>query len=81
MEVRNSSFAAYIDVFTSNTYAMVVMSDVGICKIAHCLFGYKWPRQCISIAQLCFILTYDINNTLKLDYSLDIRCSLQMPAF
>ena len=32
MEVRNSSFAAYIDVFTSNTYAMVVMSDVGIRK-------------------------------------------------
>ena len=32
MEVRNSSFAAYIDVFTSNTYAMVVMSDVGVCK-------------------------------------------------
>lgn len=30
MEVRNSSFAAYIDVFTSNTYAMVVMSDTDI---------------------------------------------------
>jgi len=34
MEVRNSSFAAYIDVFTSNTYAMVVMSDVGISSAA-----------------------------------------------
>ncbi|XP_066914286.1 ras-related GTP-binding protein A-like [Clytia hemisphaerica] len=30
MEVRNSSFAAYIDAFTSNTYAMVVMSDTDI---------------------------------------------------
>ncbi|XP_012556147.1 ras-related GTP-binding protein A isoform X1 [Hydra vulgaris] len=30
MEVRNSSFAAYIDVFTSNTYAMVIMSDKDI---------------------------------------------------
>lgn len=30
MEVRNSSFAAYIDAFTSNTYAMVVMSDTEI---------------------------------------------------
>jgi len=30
MEVRNSSFAAYIDSFTSNTYAMVVMSDPDI---------------------------------------------------
>jgi len=27
MEVRNSSFAAFIDKFTSNTYAMVIMSD------------------------------------------------------
>ncbi|XP_046577490.1 ras-related GTP-binding protein A [Haliotis rubra] len=30
MEVRNSSFAAFIDVFTSNTYVMVVMSDPAI---------------------------------------------------
>ncbi|KAL4222911.1 hypothetical protein ACF0H5_018951 [Mactra antiquata] len=30
MEVRNSSFAAFIDVFTPNTYVMVVMSDPGI---------------------------------------------------
>jgi Ras-related GTP-binding protein A/B len=27
MEVRNSNFAAFIDVFTSNTYIMVIMSD------------------------------------------------------
>lgn len=27
MEVRNSSFAVFIDVFTTNTYIMVVMSD------------------------------------------------------
>ena len=32
MEVRNSSFAAYIDLFTSNTYAMVIMSDPEIRK-------------------------------------------------
>ncbi|XP_053373464.1 ras-related GTP-binding protein A [Mercenaria mercenaria] len=30
MEVRNSRFAAFIDVFTPNTYVMVVMSDPGI---------------------------------------------------
>eukprot|EP00126_Sphaerothecum_destruens_P009336 Sdes_comp20485_c0_seq2m14868 len=30
MEVRNSKFAAFIDVFTSNTYVMVVMSDPNI---------------------------------------------------
>ncbi|XP_071949653.1 ras-related GTP-binding protein A isoform X1 [Antedon mediterranea] len=27
MEVRNSNFASFIDVFTSNTYVMVIMSD------------------------------------------------------
>lgn len=30
MEIRNSHFAAFIDVFTPNTYVMVVMSDPGI---------------------------------------------------
>lgn len=30
MEVRNTNFAAFIDVFTSNTYVMVIMSDPGI---------------------------------------------------
>jgi len=33
MEVRNSRFAAFIDVFTPNTYVMVVMSDPGIRKL------------------------------------------------
>jgi len=32
MEVRNSNFAAFIDVFTSNTYVMVVTSDSTIRK-------------------------------------------------
>ena len=30
MEVRNSGFAAFIDMFTSNTYVMVIMSDPNI---------------------------------------------------
>uniref|UniRef100_A0A2K5C376 Ras-related GTP-binding protein n=1 Tax=Aotus nancymaae TaxID=37293 RepID=A0A2K5C376_AOTNA len=30
MEVRNSNFAAFIDIFTLNTYVMVVMSDPSI---------------------------------------------------
>nr|XP_054364179.1 ras-related GTP-binding protein B isoform X4 [Mirounga angustirostris] len=30
MEVRNSNFAAFIDIFTSSTYVMVVMSDPSI---------------------------------------------------
>lgn len=32
MEVRNSFFAAFIDIFTSNTYVMVIMSDPTIRK-------------------------------------------------
>ena len=32
MEVRNKNFAAYIDVFTPNTYIMVIQSDVSIRK-------------------------------------------------
>ena len=34
MEVRNTNFAAFIDVFTSNTYVMVIMSDPGIRKFS-----------------------------------------------
>ncbi|KAG9340180.1 hypothetical protein JZ751_021905 [Albula glossodonta] len=34
MEVRNSNFAAFIDVFTSNTYVMVIMSDPSIREYA-----------------------------------------------
>ena len=32
MEVRNSAFGAFIDVFTPNTYVMVIMSDSSIRK-------------------------------------------------
>ena len=32
MEVRNSYFAAFIDIFTPNTYIMVIMSDPDIRK-------------------------------------------------
>lgn len=38
MEVRNSNFAAFIDVFTSNTYVMVIMSDPSIRKWWRCTF-------------------------------------------
>ena len=33
MEVRNSQFSAFIDVFTPNTYVMVIMSDPTIRKL------------------------------------------------
>lgn len=48
MEVRNSNFAAFIDIFTSNTYVMVVMSDPSIRK-----FKLSWPS---------FKATYSLNN-------------------
>lgn len=40
MEVRNCNFAAYMDVFTPNTYVMVVCSDSTICKSADCVSEY-----------------------------------------
>ncbi|XP_064430196.1 ras-related GTP-binding protein B isoform X4 [Mirounga angustirostris] len=43
MEVRNSNFAAFIDIFTSSTYVMVVMSDPSI--LIHsfgCLYLFCW---------------------------------------
>jgi Ras-related GTP-binding protein A/B len=33
MEVRNSQFTAFIDLLTSNTYVMVIMSDPTIRKL------------------------------------------------
>lgn len=33
MEVRNSNFAAFIDLFTANTYIMVIMSEPTIRNI------------------------------------------------
>nr|XP_005497583.3 ras-related GTP-binding protein A [Zonotrichia albicollis]XP_005497584.3 ras-related GTP-binding protein A [Zonotrichia albicollis] len=48
MEVRNSNFAAFIDIFTSNTYVMVVMSDPSIRKSEPretCLGQKKTPEK------------------------------------
>ncbi|XP_023381701.1 ras-related GTP-binding protein B isoform X9 [Pteropus vampyrus] len=43
MEVRNSNFAAFIDIFTSNTYVMVVMSDPSILRHSlGCLYLLCW---------------------------------------
>ena len=35
MEVRNSNFAAFIEVFTANTYVMVIMSDTTISEYTY----------------------------------------------
>ncbi|KAL3847962.1 hypothetical protein ACJMK2_018851 [Sinanodonta woodiana] len=39
MEIRNSTFAAFIDIFTQNTYVMVVMSDPGIRSLVNLTGG------------------------------------------
>lgn len=48
MEVRNSNFAAFIDVFTSNTYVMVIMSDPSIrkCQRAKFLCSFSKTAKC-----------------------------------
>lgn len=54
MEVRNSSFAAFIDVFTSNTYVMVIMSDPSIRKFTDvlCLYLFIFTLQyCCSLCE------------------------------
>lgn len=38
MEVRNSQFTAFIDLLTSNTYVMVIMSDPTIRNFPFSLF-------------------------------------------
>lgn len=38
MEVRNSTFACFIELCTPNTYVMVVISDPTICKLRN----YSW---------------------------------------
>lgn len=49
MEVRNSNFAAFIDVFTSNTYVMVIMSDPSIRKwnSAVVIMGFNQTVSCV----------------------------------
>ena len=54
MEVRNSSFAAFIDIFTANTYVMVIMSDSSICKY---MCSLHVPRLLINF-KIRKIMTY-----------------------
>ena len=66
MEVRNSSFAAFIDVFTSNTYVMVIMSDPSIRKYEYLASKFS---QLFIITNLLFndnILFQFINTRLWL---------------
>lgn len=56
MEVRNSNFAAFIDIFTSNTYVMVVMSDPSIRKFQRAKPGrdsvwvsQAWPPKLLYV--------------------------------
>ena len=49
MEIRNYSFSAFIDVFTPNTYVMVIVSDPSIRKLSVSILE-------LYMADLCVIL-------------------------
>ena len=49
MEVRNSAFGAFIDVFTPNTYVMVIMSDSSIRKYTASLWVAFAVRHLIAV--------------------------------
>ena len=55
MEVRNSQFAAFIDVFTPNTYVMVIMSDPTIRKLL--IHHIVHPFFCLSLSLLASAAT------------------------
>lgn len=58
MEVRNSNFAAFIDVFTSNTYVMVIMSDPTIrkyLKFIYCIFKNLLFKILLKYTYFCSI--------------------------
>ena len=44
MEVRNSNFSSFIDVFTANTYVMVILSDSHIPAEA-ILINIRWEDE------------------------------------
>lgn len=56
MEVRNSNFAAFIDIFTSNTYVMVVMSDPSIRKLNDKLVLFAGTKSQMSLVSTVFLL-------------------------
>lgn len=56
MEVRNSQFAAFIDVFTPNTYVMVIISD----HTLRMLYAHLISFFMNSIFNLTFLLLWFI---------------------
>lgn len=54
MEVRNTNFAAFIDIFTSNTYVMVIMSDPTIRKYPRI---QQWRIQNLRVLKFICILS------------------------
>ncbi len=45
MEVRNKSFACYIDAFTSTTYIMAIMTDTSI-RTSTIQFSLSFSQAC-----------------------------------
>ncbi|PNF25711.1 Ras-related GTP-binding protein A [Cryptotermes secundus] len=60
MEVRNSNFAAFIDMFTSNTYVMVIMSDPGIRKFFH-IWNYCQARLGLLLHNVTKVFVASVN--------------------
>lgn len=48
MEVRNSTFACFIELLTPNTYVMVVISDSSICKYSSPASSTRSPMCFLS---------------------------------
>lgn len=84
MEVRNSNFAAFIDIFTSNTYVMVVMSDPSIRKLkqrwASGLFLFTETKIWTSQAQNAFVRTQQMpDKAMKMIVIQRCRGSVPLP--
>ena len=63
MEVRNSTFACFIELLTPNTYVMVVISDPSICKSR--LLYYCYLLKTFSLLSASEVTLMNIRNARK----------------
>ena len=67
MEVRNSSFSAFIDLLTPNTYVMVIISDPDVCKYIQIHIGRVYLMCNNTVSYYC--IAQNIGNYFScLDY-------------
>lgn len=66
MEVRNSHFAAFIDVFTSNTYVMVISSDCALRKATlQSVLAERCAWSCLFVFIASAAMLVNIRNARK----------------